>query len=104
MEPRWAPAAQRLTLDGADGLFFRDPATFEIIGTLPVRDDGKPVSNLNELECVGGEVFANVWLTNELVRIDAATGTVLTRIDATALREAETAPVRTCSTAPPTTR
>jgi glutamine cyclotransferase len=78
--------------DGSSSLFFRDPATFALLGSLSVSDDGSPVPNLNELECVGSDVFANVWLTNDIVRIDAASGRVLTRIDASALRAAETAP------------
>ena len=78
--------------DGSDSLFFRDATTFELLGSVPVRDDGERVVNLNELECVGGEVFANVWLSDDIVRIDAATGNVITRIDASNLRARETAP------------
>jgi glutamine cyclotransferase len=72
--------------DGSDHLFFRDPLTFELQGSVSVRDQGNPVTNLNELECVGAEVFANVWLSDVIVRIDAASGQVLTTVDASALR------------------
>jgi glutamine cyclotransferase len=74
--------------DGSDRLFFRDPLTFELQGSVSVRDEGNAVRNLNELECVGGDVFANVWLTDVIVRISAASGEVLTTVDAAALRTA----------------
>jgi glutaminyl-peptide cyclotransferase len=74
--------------DGTDRLFFRDPLSFELRGSVFVRDEGSPVVNLNELECVGGEVYANIWLSNLIVRIDVASGAVLTRFDASGLLSA----------------
>ncbi len=71
--------------DGSDRLTFRNPATFERIGELRVRRDGRPVAKLNELECVGGLVYANVWQDNHIARIDAATGVVTGWIDAAGL-------------------
>lgn len=71
--------------DGSPNLFFRDPETFELIGQVPVTLDGQPVSNLNELECVADQVYANVWLTDSIVRIDAETGDITAFIDATGL-------------------
>jgi glutaminyl-peptide cyclotransferase len=68
--------------DGSNVLQFRDPDTFERIGSVEVRDRGSDVDQLNELECVSGEVFANVWLTNQIVRIDPATGELTGSIDA----------------------
>ena len=51
-----------------------------------MRDNrAKPVVNLNELEYINGEVYANVWLTDTIVRIDPETGRVLGRIDLTGL-------------------
>ena len=50
---------------------------------------GEPVANLNELEYINGEVYANVWLTDTIVRIDPATGKVLGRIDLTGLLSPE---------------
>jgi glutamine cyclotransferase len=84
--------ARLVMSDGSDTLFFRDPDTFALLGSVPVRNDGVPVDNLNELECVGGAVFANVWLQDYILHIDPQTGEVLTQVDATLLRKAETAP------------
>jgi glutamine cyclotransferase len=50
-----------------------------------VTDDGKPVDNINELEFVKGEVFANIWQTDRIVRIDPKTGKVTGWIDLTGL-------------------
>jgi len=81
---------ERLVMtDGSANLFFRNPETFELIGQVPVTLDGQPISNLNEIECVDGQVYANVWLTDSIVRIDAATGSVTAFIDATGLLTAE---------------
>jgi glutamine cyclotransferase len=71
--------------DGTDVLTFHDPTTFAETGRLPVRRAGQPVFYLNELECVGTEVYANVYQTEEIVRIDAATGEVTASIDASGL-------------------
>lgn len=77
---------QRLIMsDGSSSLFFRDPSTFELLGSVEVKADGVPVEELNELECVGSLVYANVWQTDAIVRIDPSTGEVLTRIDASGL-------------------
>jgi glutaminyl-peptide cyclotransferase len=67
--------------NGSSRLQFRDPETFERIGEVQVLDRGIPLERLNELECVGGDVYANVWLTQRIARIDAATGTVTGLID-----------------------
>lgn len=71
--------------DGSDRLIFHDPGTFAETGSIAVTRDGKPLPNLNELECVDGQVWANVWMTNEIVRIDPATGEVNTVVDASEL-------------------
>mgnify|MGYP003461022248 FL=1 len=55
------------------------------IGRVIVRDQGTPVEDLNELEFVKGEVYANVWHTNRIARISPATGEVLGWIDLTGL-------------------
>jgi glutamine cyclotransferase len=68
--------------DGSDRLIFHDPATFAETGSVTVTRDGKPVTRLNELECVDGQVWANIWMTNEIVRIDPSTGEVNTVVDA----------------------
>ena len=78
--------------DGSALLQFLDPATQKVISRLEVRDGGSPVLNLNELEYVKGEIFANVWQTNRIARISPKTGRVTGWIDLTGLlsaREAE---------------
>ena len=67
--------------DGSDRLARRDPESFELIGTVTVASPGLTVDRLNELECVNGQVIANVWLTSELLVIDLATGQVKAVID-----------------------
>jgi glutaminyl-peptide cyclotransferase len=67
--------------DGTSTLYFWDPETFKEIGHLDVVDKGKPVPQLNELEYVRGEIYANVWMTDRIARISPATGHVLGWID-----------------------
>ncbi len=71
--------------DGSDRLTFRDPVTFAPIGGQRVRLRGQPLHELNELECVDGAVYANVWQTDFIVRIDPESGRVTDRIDAAGL-------------------
>jgi glutamine cyclotransferase len=77
---------QRLIMsDGSSTLFFRDPETFAELRRVEVLDGDEPVTRLNELEWVNGEVWANVWQTDLIVRIDPATGIVVGWIDLTGL-------------------
>lgn len=71
--------------DGTAWLTFRDPETFAPAGEVRVTREGRPVRRLNELECVDGLVYANVWMTDEIVRIDPETGHVVASIDASGL-------------------
>jgi glutaminyl-peptide cyclotransferase len=71
--------------DGSARLVFRDPVTFAPLRTLAVTENGQPVSRLNELECVGDTIYANVWLTDRIVAIAAADGAVRSVIDASGL-------------------
>jgi glutaminyl-peptide cyclotransferase len=71
--------------DGSDRLFFRDPETFAIRRTVRVTKVGRPLRYLNELECVDGKVWANVWQRDEIVRIDPTTGVVEATVDASGL-------------------
>ena len=68
--------------DGSSALAFRDPETFEVRRSVTVRLRGQPVARLNELECVGDVVYANVWMTDDIVVVDAASGEVTAVIDA----------------------
>ena len=67
--------------DGSNRLRFFDPVTFREIGYVEVRDEGRPVVDLNELEFVNGEVWANVWHTDRIARISPQTGRVVGWID-----------------------
>ncbi len=72
--------------DGTDRLTFRDVTTFGEQGEVRVRDtNGQPLTNLNELECVDGTVYANVWQTDRIVRIDPANGQVTAQVDLSGL-------------------
>jgi glutaminyl-peptide cyclotransferase len=83
---------ERLVMsNGSSSLYFRDPDTFALEGQVAVTKDGVAVTNLNELECVGSLVYANRWQTDEILRIDPATGKVLTSIDASGLLTPEEA-------------
>jgi glutaminyl-peptide cyclotransferase len=75
--------------DGSDRLTFRDPVTFAPSGQVAVRLDGEPVRQLNELECAGGVVWANVYQTDRILRIDPRTGTVTGVVDASGLLSAQ---------------
>jgi len=77
--------ARLVMSDGSSTLFFRDPETFALVGQVPVTLAGKPQAQLNELECVGNQVYANVWQTDTIVRIDPGTGAVGAVIDASGL-------------------
>jgi glutamine cyclotransferase len=75
-----------LMSDGSSTLRFLDPESLEETGRLPVTERGFPVNNLNELEMVRGEIFANIWQTDDVVVIAPATGHVTARIDFSPLR------------------
>jgi glutaminyl-peptide cyclotransferase len=62
--------------DGTATLRYFDPATMAERSRLTVTAGGRPVQNLNELEWVKGEIFANVWMTSRIARIEPATGEV----------------------------
>ncbi len=68
--------------DGTSYLRILDPKSFRVIRRLRVvGESGHPVENLNELEYVRGEIYANIWQSDEIVRISPRTGKVLGRID-----------------------
>jgi glutamine cyclotransferase len=71
--------------DGLPALRFFDPATMAETGQIAVTLNGRPVRQLNELEWIDGEVWANVWQTPYIVRIDPASGRVVGVIDLTGL-------------------
>lgn len=79
--------------DGSSVLRILDPDTLVAVGGIMVTADGVPVTNLNELEWVDGEIYANIWLTNRIARIDPISGHVVGWIDLTGLFDVNTLPV-----------
>jgi glutamine cyclotransferase len=77
--------------DGSETLALRDPESFARVGEIVVRRAGRPVRNLNELECVDGVVYANVWQDTHIARIDSRTGEVTGWLDASGLLAPEEA-------------
>lgn len=71
--------------DGTSRLRFLDPETLKETGGVTVTDEGRPVDQLNELEWVKGEIYANIWQTDRIARIDPATGKVTGWIDLSGL-------------------
>lgn len=67
--------------DGTSTLYFLNPETFEQTGRIEVADSDGPVTGLNELEYVQGQIYANVWRTDRIARIDPKTGRVTGWID-----------------------
>jgi glutamine cyclotransferase len=74
-----------ITSDGTATLRFRNPATFRETRHIVVKDDGRPIESLNELEFIHGEIFANVWHTDRIARISPKDGHVIAWIDLTGL-------------------
>ncbi len=72
---------QLIMSDGTDILYRRDPATFAEMGVIAVTENGKPLDQLNELEYVNGEIYANLWTSDLLARISPQSGKVVGWID-----------------------
>jgi glutamine cyclotransferase len=67
--------------DGTPALRFLDPATFKELRRITVTDGGRPVNDINELEYIDGQVYANIWHSDRIARISPRTGKVLGWID-----------------------
>ncbi|HUQ93864.1 MAG TPA: glutaminyl-peptide cyclotransferase [Bryobacteraceae bacterium] len=81
--------------DGTPELRFWDPESLRELGRITVTNEGQPVQNLNELEWVKGEVFANVWQSNRIVRIDPGSGRLVGWINLAGLWEGSDNAVKT---------
>ena len=68
--------------NGSAQLQRRDPNSFKLLDTLDVTLEGEPQDQLNELECVGDTIYANVWQTNYIMQIEKSTGNIISVIDA----------------------
>jgi glutamine cyclotransferase len=71
--------------DGSSTLRFLDPQSFKEVKRVTVTEGGLPLDRLNELETINGEVWANVWYTNFIVRIDPESGKVVGKLDLSGL-------------------
>jgi len=69
--------------DGTNKLYFLEPEYFTVMSSIEVYDNEKAVWQLNELEYINGEIWANIYMTDKIARIDPATGKVLAYIDLT---------------------
>lgn len=71
--------------DGTASIRFIDPATFSVVRTITARENGRPLTRLNELEYVDGEIWANIWYDDRIARLSPADGALLGWIDLAAL-------------------
>jgi glutamine cyclotransferase len=82
--------SRRLVMsNGSHIIYFRKPGNFDVTRTIAVTEGGQRVAGLNELEWVNGDILANIFPTNQMVRIDPANGNVLARYDLSDLQAAE---------------
>lgn len=79
--------ASLILSDGTSTLRFLDPDTFQETRTVEVRDGDEPVSLINELEYIDGEIYANIWETDLIARIDPLSGSVLGWLDLSGLKD-----------------
>ena len=75
--------------DGTNSLYFLDPESFQTQKIIKVYDNGSPLLNLNELEYIKGEIYANIWHSDKIVRVDPGSGKILGWVDLTGLLSKE---------------
>ncbi len=71
--------------DGSNEIRFLDPQTFQVTKSIKVFDNGRPLASLNELEYIKGEIYANIWHSDKIVRLDPESGKILAWIDLSGL-------------------
>lgn len=76
-----------IVTDGSSNLYFYEPATFRLLRTLSVTEDGGLNANLNELEAINGFIYANQWQYNYILKIDPASGKVVAKMDLSSLAQ-----------------
>ena len=74
-----------LNSDGTNTIYFLDKNTYKQLGSIDVYDDKGPRDSINELEYIDGKIYANVYLTNDIVIINPKTGAIEGKIDLTGL-------------------
>lgn len=67
--------------DGTDNIYYRDPKTFEILRTIKITLDGKPIDYINELEYANGYIYSNEWKTPYILKIDPDNGNIVKIFD-----------------------
>ncbi|MDX6270249.1 MAG: glutaminyl-peptide cyclotransferase, partial [Acidobacteriota bacterium] len=77
--------ASLIMSDGTDQIRFLDPSTLQTTRTINVKDRGEPIDQLNELEYIDGEIYANIYQTDRIARIEPKTGRIIGWIDLTGL-------------------
>ena len=80
--------------DGTEKLYFLSPRSFKVTKVLSVRENGSPVTTLNELEYAGGKIYCNIWLSDDIVVVDSKSGEVERRISLGGLRKRLSLPKR----------
>jgi glutaminyl-peptide cyclotransferase len=71
--------------DGSEKLYFLDSLTFKVVKTISVNEENSPVKKLNELEFINGYIYANVWETPFIVKIDPSNGKVVGKLNLTSI-------------------
>lgn len=72
---------------GSNSLYYVDPNTFKILKTVGISDNNGPVANINELEYVNGFIYANIYQTKYIIKINPETGTVVGKLDLDSIME-----------------
>lgn len=75
--------------DGTNQIRFLNPDNFEVQRVISVYDDSRSIDNLNELEYIKGEIFANIWQMDRIVKVDPQSGRVTGRVNLSGLLSAE---------------
>jgi glutaminyl-peptide cyclotransferase len=71
--------------DGSSNLYFLEPSSFQVIGQVSVKDGNRAVTNINELEYINGDVYANIWMDTKIAIINPSSGQVKAWIDLTGI-------------------
>jgi glutaminyl-peptide cyclotransferase len=74
--------------DGTNTLTFLDPESLSVVNKISVTEDNYALNNLNELEFLNGFIYANIYTTNNIVKIDASSGKVVAKMDCSSLAQA----------------
>ena len=86
----YEPTQNQLWMSSGSSLIVsRDPMTFEVTGQIQVSDNGLTIDQINELECVNGIIYANIWKSDIILAIDSQTGNVIHKIDGSSLLSAD---------------